>query len=184
MENITETNFVKLIMSLKHHGSTYVSFVSETLPDMKKRGNPFALPIMKRAYVHATVWFIYQNSVNAQREREQLEKDFVSAPRKWGVRLNPAFVLHNNRLYLSIKYNYDIEPSKYFDANGKELNAEEVIPWISESSSSSRQGTSKAIISKEYLIQHIKEIHILNGHYHITDISSSHTRESFQEISV
>ena len=182
---ITEVDFFNLVMGLIKRGTVIVSFHSTTDARLKKTGNPFG-DCTKQSHVNGILGYIYENSVNNQREREakangtEAEK-FVAQPRKWGVRLNRAFVLHNGHLYITVKVERSLEPPRYFDEKGNELSKEQVEPFLPKQYKSTTQDLEKEVITRDYgmnsfdsikvngidyLILHEQvDINMLNGEY-------------------
>ena len=113
MPTITKNQLVDRLMNLR--GAKFTTIVAETDPRMLKTGNPF-VGATKISRVNGVVNWIYQNSVNNQRVRENQPLDqqgeiehFSPEPRKWGQRLKhetghvAPLVEHKGKHYLELK---------------------------------------------------------------------------------
>ncbi len=120
--------------------------------------------LLKRSRVNGMINWIYGNSVNYQRVREEqpLTDDgavehFEPAPRKWGERVKGTpFVRHNNGIYLEVKVERSLEHR--YELDGKPIDASEVEPFIADTKESARQKTDKAIYCRDYALGNIEHI--------------------------
>jgi hypothetical protein len=145
-------NFLKEIK-----GTTFCTIETETEP--KLRGGkkcPYA-GVKKISKVNGAVGFIYENSVNNQRVREDSEPDFESEPRRWGHRVNGTpLVEYNGKFYIEVKVEKTETP--LYILNGKFVANEDITPYLPETTS--RQGVEKEIILRDYSLDSIKMIKI------------------------
>lgn len=145
-------------------GTTAVTI--ECLTEVKlKKSAPFQ--VFKNSIVNGMVGYIYENSVNYQRQRENVEPSFSAQPRTWGTRLDRFFVEHNGQLYLTIKVENTIYKD-YENEEGEFVDYETIAPHMYARSSSSRQGVSKKIIHRDYKLSSIKSITINGNKYDIS----------------
>lgn len=115
---MTHKEFVEQINNYK--GTTFVSCSTETDPRMLKTNNPY-LGAMKTQTLNGCIGFDYENSVNSQRNREEIAEVFDAKPRKWGTLMEGRkFVEHKGNYYLQLKVE-GTKDIKYV------LNGEEVI---------------------------------------------------------
>lgn len=98
-----------------------------------------------------TVNFIYENSVNNERERENITETFVASPRVWGYRINPAIVIHNGEIYLSIKFLYTDNVTR-FDENDEIISDDIFSKWQLDSKKSDYK---KQIAQKNQLVEDV-----------------------------
>lgn len=154
MKTLTQQELVNTVKAIK--GATFVTIETETLPKVIKG----ASPLVKRSRVNGVINFIYENSVNKQREREGSEKDFEAAPRTWGEHETAAIVTHKDKNYLQLKVEKSQEP-EYF-SGGERLQKAVAEQILYQSKSSSRQGVEKEVIVRTYKIESIRKITI-NG---------------------
>jgi len=155
MKALTTTTLVELLATVK--GATFATIIAETDAGLKKTGNPFG-PVRKVSRVNVCLGFQYESAVNRQRTREGTEADFQSAPRQWGTRIPGSMLVeHKGKLYLETK----VEKSLgyvFLDANGKELTAEEVAPFLPARSKSTRQETEKEILVRDYALESLRSL--------------------------
>jgi len=154
-------NIAKMSDLLKQtRGATPVSLIVETEPELvKPKTNPLAGRLRKRSYINGMIGWHYANSVNRQLAREEKDAEFEAVPRKWGQRLpNSPLVEHNGKLYLETKVE-KVYDTKYI-LDDKEVTKEEIAEYLRGKTESSRQGTEKQIILRDYALDNIKEIRI------------------------
>lgn len=147
-------------------GAFPITFLSMTEPKMNKgRGknkNPFLGRVFKASTVNGIINFIYQNSVNNQREREDKTPDFIPEARSWGTRIKGTpFVEHKGEFYLEVKVERTLEEPRYY-LDGKEADEatkEKIKEWLPPERESSRQELDKEVILRDYNIKNIVELH-------------------------
>lgn len=151
-------------------GALPVTMAGYTVPDMRKTNNPFFGRVKKRSHLNGMINWIYQNSVNYQRVREDKEPDFVPMPRRWGQRLEKSpFVAHNDTLYLEVKVQRLLEYRYYVD--GREATAEEVEQiesFLPKRKEGRRQELDKVQILRDYTLENIEQI-TLNGRTYVQE---------------
>ena len=125
---------------------------------MEPRPEEWGAKILKRSRVNGVLGYNYENSVNNQREREGKDSDFQQEERRWGVRLDRVWVSHKGELYFTVKVERSLEEPRYFTESGVELSRDEVKPYLPKKSKSSRQGTDKEIIHREYKLSSLRGI--------------------------
>jgi len=154
MKALTTNQLVELLATVK--GATFATIITETDARLVKTGNPFG-DVRKVSRVNVTLGFQYEKAVNRQRAREGGETDFEAAPRQWGER-KPGTMLveHKGNLYLETKVERSLD-CQYFTADGKELTAEEVKPFLPKKGAS-RQEVEKEILVRDYALESIRSI--------------------------
>jgi len=159
MKTLTKTELVDLLSKVK--GTTTISIETTTVPKIKA-GNPFT-SLKKVSKVAGLIGFIYGNSVNNQREREGLAKDFEPEKRAWGERiLHSPLVKYNDKFYLELKV--QSADSEYFDNNVR-VDSEKIKPFYY--ANNSRQEVSKEVILRDYSIDNISRITINKNEYNV-----------------
>lgn len=161
---MTQEQLVRTLMGLR--GATFVTFEAHTEPDIIA-GSPFRGVVRKVAVVNGTINFIYQNSVNNQREREDLTPDFEPFPRKWGRRIpRTPLVVHQKdgeeKYYLEVKVERSIQ-YEYRDNQGNVIPKEAVTPWL-RPTGRSRQGVQKPVVLRDYTLTNVHNL-ILKGEH-------------------
>ena len=154
MKALTTATLVELLATVK--GATFATMIVETDARLKKTGNPFG-PVRKVSRVNVTLGFQYANAVNRQRTREGAEADFEAAPRQWGVKVTPMLVEHKGKTYLETKVERSLG-YVFLDANGRELSADQVAPFLPARSGSNRQETEKEILVRDYALESIRSL--------------------------
>lgn len=164
---VTAEELKGLLLSRK--GANFVSFESETDARLRKTGNPFG-EVRKTSKVNGVINWEYAGAVNRQREREgrpvgddgEVEL-FEPKPRKWGTRIKGTpFVENNGKLYVEVKVERTLAAPTYRDADGHELTAEQVAPFMPKRKKSSRQGVDKEVVLRDYSLGNIRRIKV-NG---------------------
>lgn len=137
-------------------GNEFVTILTKTEAKVRKTGNPFGT-VYKVCKMNVCVGFSYENSINLQRSREEMEADFVAQPRKWGTRLDSKTVEHKGKHYLTFKPE-KVLMMRYEDSTGKEISDEEIKPFLFEKPENKTQGTEKEIIYRDVSYDNLKEI--------------------------
>lgn len=151
MKVITKDKLIAVLGSVK--GATFATLVTKTDPRLKKTGNTLGT-VHKVSRVNVTLGFQYENAVNRQRTREGNENEFHAEPRAWGVKISPMFVAHEGKTYLETKVERSLGHS-FQDADGKEIPAEKVEPFLPTRSKSARQETEKEVRVRDYNLESI-----------------------------
>lgn len=148
----------------KHPGAVMCTITAETVPKMRKTNNPWFGRITKVAVVNGVINWIYEKSVNRQREREGHPEVFFAVERMWGVRLTGTpFVEHKDKKYLELKVEKSVE-YKYRDEDGNDVPASEINPFL-YTSKSKRQETEKEILLRDYALDSITQVAIDGENY-------------------
>jgi len=168
----------------KKKGAFPLTITTETTPELKG-GKKCPLlsngPITKITHINGMANWLYEDSVNRQKEREGKEADFISHPRQWGARLKLQdyllpFIHHRkglvqpscrtlssidslpsaDELYLELKCQ-NVYEVKYFQ-NGKEIDKSVVEPYMPKRKEGERQELDKAVVLRDYKLTNIKRI--------------------------
>lgn len=185
MQTITRDELREQLSTRK--GASMVSIVSTTEPAWRAKHaetgepNPLRGEVHKISHVNGVINWRYANAVNNQRVREEQPLDdegnvehFEALPRKWGQRISrddgtiTPLVEHKGRHYLELKVERSLG-HEYRKADGSTLTDEEVHPWLRKRSKSTRQGTDKEIILRDYALDSINEIRMDGELYQVTD---------------
>jgi len=139
-------------------GTSFVTIVALTDPRMRKRGNPYIGRVQKRSTVNGAIGWIYQNSVNRERARENLEPDFEAFPRKWGQRIKGTpFVEHKGKTYLELKVERALSTEYLLD--GEVVDKSVIEEWLPKRKpEGERQEVDRPIILRDYDLANIKAI--------------------------
>jgi len=152
--------------------SSFISIDAETVPSMRKTGNPFHGSVMKRSTTSGIINFHYSNAVNNQREREGNEEVFVSKPRTWGTRIEKSpLVEHKGSFYIEMKVE-DVSTSEFFNTEtGDSVAKDQLLEWLPKSRTgvSENQGTDKAIFIRDYKVNSITGIRMYGEDFEVID---------------
>lgn len=162
-------------MLAQHRGATPVTLVARTVPPMRKTGNPLAGDVVKVSRVNAIIGFLYENSVNNQRLREQGEDAplFESHPRKWGRRVLPSpLVEHTDKKgnfirYLEVKVQKSLGYEYRSISTGTPIPDAEVECYLPKKVEGARQEVENPVILRDYDLRNILEIRMLGADYEI-----------------
>ena len=151
---------VELVEKIRaQRGCTFATIKTDTIPKIKK-----TCPISnvhKVSHLNVMIGFNYENAVNNQRSREEIEQEFSSQPRKWGVRVDLKTVEHNGKTYLTYAA-LNHYSTVYIDETGNKINTEVIKPYLYAKSHSNTQMTEKEIIYRDVNIENVREI-TMNG---------------------
>jgi hypothetical protein len=79
----------------KNKGTTFVRLETETIPEMRKGGNPFLDRIKVRQTHNILLGANYEDMVNRVREKEGKVPDFQAGNLKWGTHIpDTPFIFH------------------------------------------------------------------------------------------
>lgn len=152
-------------------GTTTASVSYESTPKINKYGKETYGSLTKVAKIGCIIGYDYENSVNNQREREEMLRDFMSAS-LWGgngERVTPATSRHkvSGKRYLTYKWQQTHEQS-YFDADGNVVSSEDAKLCFYAKKPNASQGVDKVVNHREMALATIKEIGMDNKVIEIT----------------
>lgn len=158
---------------LGHRGAAPVTIVAETVPAMRKTGNPLVGRVTKVSRVNGMIGFIYANSVNNQRRREQEEDAvlFQAFPRKWGERLTGTPVVRHvgktgvPEFYLELKVERSL--GHEYRVDGLPVDAETVECWLPKRTEGARQEVERPVILRDYALRSIRKITLRGVEYDV-----------------
>jgi len=174
MKSITQSELERLLFATNQ--TQFVSFVSVTDPDMRKRANPHA-GTRKVSMVVGVINWTYSRAVNRQRQREQPKpKKFRALRRKWGERIyGTPLVKHCVEttegdelvtLYLEVK----IERRSFHYFNPKthrRVKETTLAKWLKKAERNERQGVEREIVLRDYTLANIAELTNAGKQYRI-----------------
>jgi hypothetical protein len=157
MKKITTAKMIEMIRN--QNGCTFATIKTNTDPKARK-----ACPVIglrKKSHMNVMIGFNYENAVNNQRTREEVETEFKSAPRRWGKRVDLKTVEHNDKVYLTTATLNHYETT-YEDMNGDTVAKEAIAEFLPKKKEGTRQGTEKKVIYRDFDATNITEI-TMNG---------------------
>ena len=152
MKKITTAQMIEMVRTQK--GCTFATIEANTDPKAKA-SCPFE-KVEKISRLNVMIGFDYSNAVNNQRSREEIETEFKSAPRRWGERVDLKTVEHKGNTYLTTATLNHY--STVYKADGEVIDADAIAQHLPKKSTSSRQGTEKKIVYRDFKASSIKEI--------------------------
>lgn len=181
MATITREQLVEQLMQLK--GSAAATFTATTEADVyakdqrTKQPIPFARPIQKTSTVNGMVNFHYDVGVLRRLEKEGKSPDEFRAGTSWHQpilddgKLTPlcAHKSDSKRLYVRFMRISTVEEPSYKDAEGKEVNKEDLKPYMKPVNSYANQGLEDPLVFLTYSLDSIQEIRMGGDTYTIMD---------------
>ena len=164
---VKRSEFVEILKEKR--GASMVTIVSHTSPTKKA----FAGQVVKQSSVNGVINWSYEKSVNRQLAREGKEETFVAQPHKWGNKIpNTCIIEHKQNFYIELKVERSLK-AEYFetrpDGSLVATTKEAVKDMLLKSSSNSQQGTTKAIILRDYKLANIILVKMDKIVYHLID---------------
>ena len=111
-------------------GAKIATIVIETVPDLKKRGNPF-INVTKRTTMNVLFNFNYRKALDkALVANGKHPSNRPAGKRAWGEKVpNSPFIMHKGHMYLEAKNNGRPSKTEWF-ADGKTIDAKEIAPFL------------------------------------------------------
>ena len=158
---VSVESLLAILLDVK--GCPFASIVVETEPRMRKTDNPH-MGTVKRSSMAIQLGIVYENSVNNQRDRENVEERVEVQERRWGQRIpKTTMVEHNGSFYLEAKI-VNVKETAYFN-NGVEIDAEELKPFLYVRKQSKTQGDEKPVVLRDFKMSSIRELKLNGNHY-------------------
>lgn len=150
-KNVTRSEMAEMLKNW-NFGAQPASVQYITNASLTKDGEAIFGRVIKIANVGGMIGYSYENSVNNQREREGLLKDFL-AEKLWkgaGERVSTALARHiaNGKLYLTFKKQQTFQ-SFYFTESGKPVSKNDLKPYFKPITPSAKQGVEKEVKHRE-----------------------------------
>lgn len=167
MRSITRDDLERILRNI--HGSTPVTLVTITYPAVKKTGLLSGKTVEKWSRRNCIIGFIYGNSVNYQRERENKTPDFTALPRKWGQRIQGTpLVEHNGNVYLETKVQRVLDSQYVVD--GRFVADYEVEPHLrAGSGDDGRQDLENPVVLRDFKLENIMSVNMFGESYVVHD---------------
>ena len=168
---IDEQELVNMLSS--ERGATFITFVAETEPKMRKTGNPFNGRVVKVAKVNGMVNFHYDKAVERRLEKEGKDVADFQRGTSWHEPVIRAdgtltpFCQHKTKgdWYLRFMLCGNAIESEYRYIDGTIIDTAEIIPWLTKSKPYTNQGTDEPVKILTYKIGGIVRIVMNNTNY-------------------
>jgi hypothetical protein len=97
--------------------------------------------VSKISLVNGQINWYYESAVQRRQVKHDVQPaDFKSAGRAWGVRLRGTpFVTHKSKQYVEVRVLKTIDDPRYFAADGTEIPADQVKPFLPKRKEGERQ---------------------------------------------
>ena len=155
MKTISRTELIQKLNEIK--GATFISVDITSEPRMRKTGNPY-MGATKTLSLSGAFNFDYENSVNAQLEREGKEANFESQGRSWGKR-EGNLIEHKGNYYIQLKVQGASDP--VFRFNGVEIEKSVLEPFLQESHKPHTQDElEKEVVVRDVKLENVKAIRV------------------------
>lgn len=166
---ITITSAIDLVKFFDGYKSaTRAKIVTRTPVTMRKKDiatreieNPFT-EVYKVQTVEVELNANYEQKVNDQRMLEGAEQSFEAGGRAWGKHVNGAIVEKNGTLYLHTIEIGRIGKPKYETKTGREVNYEEIKPFIPAYNGTPGQGLVEEVKVRDYKLMNVIGVNIDN----------------------
>lgn len=160
----TRTQFRQWLQDMR--GSHIVTIRCRTAPEMRRKDadgneNPYYGVTHKISEINCVVNFVYANSVNRQRVKEDMDADFEAQPRAWGERMYGTPIVRHickgdteYTYYLEVRVLSTKDPVYYRNDTKEEVDSCLIKPFLPKRYEG-RQGTEKEIILRDYKIDSV-----------------------------
>jgi hypothetical protein len=174
MKQITRIEMIEILNGIK--GAKPVTFEFSSPPNMLAKSrvtgepNPFRNDISKVRRYNTIVNFIYENSVNRQRDREDKTANFVAGT-NWGEHVgdNRVVIENKDKFYIQCKLEKVIEQHYQKISNGALVNDEALAEFFSDRKGSEGQGLDKEVMCIRILADNITAFTHNKERYEIID---------------
>jgi len=165
MKKISINDLVNLLSSIKEE--TPATIVTETVPTMKKTGNPYFDKVKKQGKAEVVLCFSYEKEVNRARALEGKEFDFKQKDLKWGAHIdNSALMTNKGQLYLQCSFKKNLSTNYFLE--DKPIDKSLLETWLPVSNSSANsQGllNDNEVVIRTFKLTSIKEIEVNGENY-------------------
>jgi len=175
MKQITRAEMIKLLNDIR--GAKPITFEFASAPNMLAKSkidgtpNPFRNDINKVRKYNVIVNFIYENSVNRQRDREGKDADFTAGQLPFGRHTGDNRVVITNKGcdYIQCKLEKVVEQHYEKISTGALVDDAQLADFFSTKKASEGQGTDKAIIVMTILTDNVTAFTHNKERYEIID---------------
>lgn len=171
---LTKDQLVATLSAIK--GSTFMTLETNTVPEMRKTGNPFVGRVKKHTKINVTFGANYENAVNRQAEREENENagEFKSLKLAYGKWLVPhKLIEHKGAVQVRVMCNPHMKPEVAYSLDGHPVNPSEmeaIKAFMPEKKTSARQeefGIEREVVPRNYSLDSIEAVTVNGTRYEI-----------------
>lgn len=165
---IRSIGLVNLLTEIR--GSTFITIMTKTVPDMKLKGNPYRGNCFKIATLNGQVNFFYDEAVLRRLEKEGKDSSSFHKGESWHEAVcRPDGTLtplcrhkETGEYYLRFRCIQNVSEARYITAKGKRCNMRKLKPFLRPASTYENQGCDDPIRILVYKLENILQITI-NG---------------------
>ena len=158
--SLTLPQFVRRLNGIDR--SQPVGMITVTVPDMKKRSNPYFGRVVKISHITCWINTRYSRSVNLQRIREAKSADFRARERAWGSKIEKRpLVEHDDQYYFEVKLQTRKSQLRLVET-GEVIPPETIKPFLAPLKKNPRQRLNREVILRDFRVDHVAELRI-NG---------------------
>lgn len=168
---LTKDQLVATITAVQ--GTTFATIETDTVPDMRKTGNPYVGRVRKLSKVRVMIGANYENGVNRQAEREGNEDagEFKAMKLAYGSWLVPhKLIEHKGEIQIRVTCKPDEKPEVSYTLDGEPMEKSVIEPFLPVKKESARQeefGVERQVVPRNYKLDSIKSITVYGTHYRI-----------------
>lgn len=167
--SVTQEELLLVLMSVEK--PTFTNIVMCTVPKMNKGNNPYFGRLVKKSKGNFFIGGDYERMVIEGMIKEGLEDEFKSEKCTVGEHLTKCIQYNEklNRHYLQY-YTYPSSNIKStYEVDGVEVEKDIIRPYLTSSSSTSRQPQEKKVNVKSLMLSSIKQISLGGKIYQVTE---------------
>jgi hypothetical protein len=165
IENVIENEVITLITKKQMIGlfmgvtkSEMINLVTETIPEMKKGGNPYHNQIVKKSKCNFLLCTDYSKRVNNNLVKEDKEKDFVSQSPKGKVHVSPCVLTDEKtgtKFYLMVERFDEIKPKVEYSFQNNSIDKVMFENFLPKTYKSNTQNLDREVKPLTYLFDSI-----------------------------
>lgn len=164
-----------------------VGLIARTIPEMRRRENPFHLgegvfDVVRVRQLTGFIGFDYTRCVNRQRRREEKPEGFESQGRDWGQRVwtgkrrnagsgtakRTSLIRHGSKWYLDMKRQTVVKTEHRRISTNELIDDGDLKPFVRPDDGESerkRQGVERPVIIRDYAIKNVAQLTIAGTLY-------------------
>lgn len=138
--------------------SEMINLVTETIPEMKKGGNPYHNQIVKKSKCNFLLCTDYSKRVNNNLVKEDKEKDFVSQSPKGKVHVSPCVLTDEKtgtKFYLMVERFDEIKPKVEYSFQNNSIDKVMFENFLPKTYKSNTQNLDREVKPLTYLFDSI-----------------------------
>ncbi len=172
---ITKSQLTQLFLDVE--SATMISLSTETIPDMRVKGNPFRDDVIKCTEINGVYMWDYETAVNRRLMKEGGKPTFKVQARAWGKLVDGTGMVHHidkknaEHWYVQLKAQHCMDVM-YIHRDRNPFTQEEVEilkTFIPEREEGVNQGLDVPVVIRDYAIDSIREARMFGNVYIVED---------------